>query len=221
MTPCGKQMALTLAAIVVVATPISMVNAVTDKSEIPAPEVLSKGTPAAASSGISKDSDSRRTATNKTATEALYWYDGKRKRMLILDTTTLADFGPDPQSPAAQPKLIEQAGGTLAKRKPDIGVSPMFKDSVSGQTAGALPGSIMVKTLRPLDAESIDSLARAFGTRVIRPIGSPTTATNDSYDFWLFEAPAGMPTLELANRIHESGQVSSAAPNWWKPRERK
>ena len=38
---------------------------------------------------------------------------------------------------------------------------------------------------------------------------------------WLLQAPTGLPALQLANRLHDSGHFASAQPNWWAPRIRK
>jgi hypothetical protein len=35
---------------------------------------------------------------------------------------------------------------------------------------------------------------------------------------WLIESPAGMASLEMANRLHASGLFASAQPNWWMKR---
>lgn len=158
--------------------------------------------------------DSSSTKPNVINQETLYWYDGARKRMLTIDTATLADFG-DVTARKAAPQLLDTT--KLAGKSTDqAGVSPMFLDAGSGRTAGALPGGVLVRTKNPVTQDNIDALAAAFDATVSRAIGS---AKGDaSHDFWLLEAPSGTATLELANRIHESGQVKSAAPNWWKPR---
>ncbi len=38
---------------------------------------------------------------------------------------------------------------------------------------------------------------------------------------WLVATPAGLASLDLANRLHESGDFESASPNWWQFRARK
>lgn len=227
--PRLTRIALTLTAGFIVAAPTSMVFAATDKSDIPQPAVLSKEVPAqGATRGLSPaPAGGNADAAGKASENStLYWYDGDRKRMLSLDSDTLADFGSNPKEPATEPRMIDQTTTSQTKaqsgvNESTIGVSPMFKDASSGQYAGALPGGVMVRTLRPMNIDTVMGIARAFGSSVLRPIGSPTGAANGAHDFWLFEAAAGIATLELANRIHESGQVSSAAPNWWKPRQRK
>lgn len=235
MTPALTRITLTIAAAFVLATPINSAVAATDKSDVPQPPMLSKEDPVNSSnSGSSQsptsspsDASGSTGSSEKTAENpSLYWYDGKRKRMLSLDADTLADFGSNPLRPAAKPKLIDQTAATLTKSQAptdqaNAGVSPMFKDASSGQYAGALPGGVMVRTLRPMNIDTVMGIARAFGSSVLRPIGSPAGTADGAHDFWLFEAGAGLAALELANRIHESGQVSSAAPNWWKPRQRK
>ena len=229
-----NQIAPTLTAAVMVLSSAQFVMAETDKSKIPSPPVLTKDDPApkAQSTPGNEQADSTSTeAAKNTASASLYWYDGPHKRMLDVDPRRLADFGNNDQGSAAQPKLIEQTATLTGKDQPANvagkvgtvtreGVSPVFKDASSGQDAGALPGGVMVRTLRPVDAASANAMARAFGSGNVRPIGSPTNQ-DGLHDFWLFETPAGLPALELANRLHESGQVDSAAPNWWKIRQLK
>lgn len=229
MTPRLTRIILTFAATFIAAASINMAVAAADKSEIPQPAILSKEDPTQRAARLSSQPPANSTTgtTEKAAGKSsLYWYDGKRKRMLSLDSDTLADFGSNPQRPAAKPKMIDQTAASISKARlstdqENTGVSPMFKDAASGQYAGALPGGVMVRTLRPMNIDTVMGIARAFGSSVLRPIGSPPGTADSAHDFWLFEADAGLAALELANRIHESGQVSSAAPNWWKPRQRK
>jgi hypothetical protein len=35
---------------------------------------------------------------------------------------------------------------------------------------------------------------------------------------WLVSSAPGLPALELANRLYESGDFLAASPNWWRPR---
>jgi len=218
-------------AIVVIFMATAPVNGViaADKGNIPNPPVLSKDDPAPGSAphtDLTLPLPGAGSSEKATDDRMLYWYDGQRKRMLSIDADTVADFGTGAQSPAAQPRMIKQATTELVKelanpKQAQPGLSPMFDDAASGRAAGALPGGVMVRTLRPLDQESVAGLAGAFGSSVVRAIGAQTAGVGDTHDFWLFDAPAGLPALELANRIHESGQVKSAAPNWWKPRQLK
>ncbi|ODT34671.1 MAG: hypothetical protein ABS55_10885 [Lautropia sp. SCN 70-15] len=60
------------------------------------------------------------------------------------------------------------------------------------------------------EAEGRRQIAAA-GLHALRPIGPDARR-------WLVASPPGMPALELANRLQESGVFESASPNWWKPR---
>ncbi|MFK7964431.1 MAG: hypothetical protein AB8C46_10760 [Burkholderiaceae bacterium] len=222
-----KQIASTIAAAAMIFGSCQVVMAATDKSNIPNPPMLSKDNPAPKAQTRTAPTEAAKNAVSAS----LYWYDGPHKRMLSVDPNRLADFGNSDQGSAAQPKMIDQAAALTGKDQSASamgnadattreGVSPVFQDASSGQDAGALPGGVMVRTLRPLDAASANAMARAFGSSTVRPIGSPMSQ-DGLHDFWLFETPAGLPALELANRLHESGQVDSAAPNWWKTRQLK
>ncbi len=185
-------------------------------AQVPLDEVPVLSKPA----GVAKDNEtttpgapaSTRKTTGRPSTSA-YWYDGSRKRLLTIDPAQVADFGNGALAGAA-PEIT--AAGTLAtKAKPEQHVSPLLRDASTGKLAGALPGGVLVRLNRAVDQQQADALAAAFGAHVDHPVGAPESG---GYLLWLFTAPAGLASLELANRIHESGQVHSAAPNWWKPR---
>lgn len=150
------------------------------------------------------------TNTNQITT---YWYDGSRKRMLTIDRSSIADFG-SLTKPKSAPE-ITTSEILSSKAKSDSRTSPMLRNAQSGQLAGALAGGVLVRMTRAVEAEDAQAMAKAFGATVKHPLG---TATSVGHELWLFDSPAGLASLELANRIHESGQVKSAAPNWWKPR---
>ena len=40
----------------------------------------------------------------------------------------------------------------------------------------------------------------------------------DGSGLWLVGSEPGLPSLDLANRLYESGDFAVAAPNWWQPR---
>ncbi len=150
-------------------------------------------------------------STHQTKSEALYWYDGQRRRQVVTDSSRVAHFGTDRQAGGA-PALID--ADSSAAKSAGINVSPVLLDANSGRLAGALPGGVMMHTRMSLTPAQAQRLAESFGASSVRPIGASGT-------LWRVDAPTGLASLELANRIHESGQVEQASPDWWRPRQLK
>lgn len=198
-----------LAVVVSAALPIAAAqNTTADRTSLP---VLSKpagGAGAAASVGAK--------SVNGPST---YWYDGQRKRALRTDPQRIADFGSAP-APRSRPEL--RSVDKTPSKEANGRQSPLFIDAASGRLTGALPGGIVVQTLAPIDTEQATRLASRFGAALRTPVGEPASGARGEagarYRQWVFDAPAGVASLELANTIHESGAVAAAAPDWWKPR---
>jgi hypothetical protein len=125
---------------------------------------------------------------------ALGWYDGDRWRPLTRVPHRVVDFTPRPgdRVPVIEP-------GT-----PDTLRSPVLRDE-SGRLR-ALPGGVLVQLRRPLPPEQAQALLQGAGL-------APTRAINDT--LWLVDSPLGLASLQLANRLHRSGQFASAQPSWW------
>ena len=157
-------------------------------------------------------------AAPATAEGPLYWYDGGQRQALRLDGTQVADFrlaAKDALRPAGD---VEKSGSDTL---PD-GVSPVLRNvGAAPGDARALPGGVIV-TLQAPPAGS-DVAARESSARgLLQRHGlAPVRALDADQRIWLVEAPAGLASLELANRLHESGGFESAEPNWWRPRARK
>ncbi len=149
-----------------------------------------------------------------------YWYDGTTRRPLYLDDSQRAEFGDGTATKSA----VLKSGGVPAKaagsgpqaKDTTTGlqrVSPVFRDQPGGAER-ALPGGIIVTLRQAMPADQARTLLEAQGLQPVRPIGDGST-------MWLVAADPGLPSLELANRLHESGVFQSAAPNWWQHRARK
>lgn len=139
-----------------------------------------------------------------------YWDETGRQRALRVDPAWIADFGSRPAAaPGKERSLLKRSiGGEKALESLPGGVSPVFRDE--GGAPLALGGGVIVR-LR--DADRPDARARlaAAGLMPVRQIDPEGRA-------WLVESPPGLPSLELANQLHESGRFESATPNWWRPR---
>jgi len=143
------------------------------------------------------------------------WLDNGRRRTLRVDPDWVVDFRDSKPRLERRDAPASRAGtgagtgaGTEKAAPPPAGISPVLRDE-SG-AARALPGGVIVR-LRDADlADPRKALADA-GVDALRPI-DPEERT------WLVASPAGLETLDLANRLNESGRFESVTPNWWRPR---
>jgi len=139
-----------------------------------------------------------------------YWYDGGRRRGLLVDDDLRADFGSGKAIPADR-----QARGGKALDAPTgpeaADGSPVFRDADSPAIKRALPGGVIITTHGSTDARALDRLLAPLGLAVSRQLDAGGTR-------WLVETPPGVASLELANRLHESGDFAAVAPNWWRER---
>jgi len=125
------------------------------------------------------------------------WTEGGRWHRLTLVPGMVADFTP----------RVGERSTTLRSGEPDALSSPVFRDE-SGRLR-ALPGGVVVTLKSALSEAASQALFRQQGVQASRRL-SPTV--------WLIEAPAGLPSLALANRLETSGDFASAQPNWWMER---
>lgn len=169
---------------------------------------------------------------SKNASPSHVVNEGGVERALWLDTGRVAAFGKagrdQPEIRAAQPgELVEsgrigtadaKSGLTIEQATPAASgpvtspaqVSPVFLDA-SGR-ARALPGGVIVALKQALpDAQALEQL-QAAGLTPLRRIGER---------MWLVESPAGIESLNLANRLHAQGRFDFVQPDWWHPRTTK
>jgi hypothetical protein len=135
-----------------------------------------------------------------------YWYDGPQRRPLWADPSLLADFGVRSAEKALVLKPPALAKGDAALH------SPVFRDGGNGATPPrALPGGVVVRFDPALSAEQRAALIERHRLEVVRAIGGTGNVL-------LVRSAPGLPALELANRLYESGDFLAASPNWWRPR---
>lgn len=78
----------------------------------------------------------------------------------------------------------------------------------------ALPGNIIVRLDPNWSSAQVDAWLASQG---LTKIGQLPMANN----LLVLSAPPGLASLELANRLQESGTVISAQPDWWQQVERR
>ncbi len=133
----------------------------------------------------------------------LYYYDGGVKRALVVDSQQWANV--------KSGKSVElQSMSTNEKSGKSFSGSPVFRLGETGSPM-ALPGGIIVK---PKSGDTTaEAKLKAKGYEIERAIGDSGAL--------LVKSPEGMSSLELANKLHESGDFESASPNWWRERRKK
>lgn len=149
--------------------------------------------------------------TTPPATAAAhYWYDGDRRRALLVDEGLRVDFAQGKAVLAERPARTDKALDSTTAADAPAG-SPVFRDADSPAVKRALPGGVILTTRGPTDRASLDRLLAPRGLAVARQLDADGTR-------WLVESPPGVAGLELANQLHESGDFAAAAPNWWRER---
>jgi hypothetical protein len=160
-------------------------------------------------------------SANSSFAAELYYYDGAVKRPLTVDSQLwAANQGDEPaskgavtlRSSTASEKSVASAVSTEQQRATlrSTKGSPVFRSGTSG-AAMALPGGVIL-TPKTDDPDMVDKL-RAKGLIVERAIGGTGA--------YLVQSESGLSALELANRLHESGEYAHVSPNWWRERQKK
>ena len=181
---------------------------------------------------------------SRSEASSLVAVDGSNGQSLWIDITRVVQFPPageagNPVLRAAQPgeavlpgKPVQadragKAAGTAApnstslKTSPNIPpssptvasaprVSPVFVDA--GGNPRALAGGVIVSLKEALASEQARARLEGAGLTPVRQIGER---------MWLVESPVGVASLELANRLADTGQFEFVQPNWWQPRTTK
>lgn len=149
-------------------------------------------------------------ASSASKDSTLYWYDGDTRRELRIDASNLARFGAQAKSARAADVIVP---AEFARK--DVGpsetVSPLLRDEAGRPRA--LPGGVIVTLPADMTEQEARQQLEALGVQPLRAIGAGTR-------MWLVAAEPGLASLQLANRLHETGRVS-AQPNWWQPRAKK
>lgn len=129
-------------------------------------------------------------ATSTLCAAPLYYYNGTSRQVI---------------TPVDTPSTIATRSAVAP-----AAVTPLFRegDSPAGRLMG-LPGGIIVQFHPHWSVTQIAQWLTAHGL----PLGERLAIQGHWYSI---PTPAGMIALETANQLHESGDVISATPNWWK-----
>ena len=151
-----------------------------------------------------------------------HYYDGDQLRTITLDARWVADVNAANSQQQARGAGASGAAGAPAHlitlRPADAPVpkqasgatSPVYREggSLAGR-AMALPGGVVVK----LNPNWSDPQARAWAAAKGLTVEQRLNILGNWY---VLQTAPGQAALELANALHQSGEVLSATPNWWK-----
>lgn len=171
--------------------------------------------------------------TPMTTAAPLYTYDGDVKRTLWTNPALLVEFAPDRTRKATllssgsvvgEPReehrgvrlwpLASVADPDRLARSSNLALgseafSPVLHTAnAAGTPKRALPGGVLVTLADDWSAAQIAAWLAGHDLTVERELPTGNNA-------FLVASPAGLASLELANRLFESGEVVAASPNWW------
>jgi len=162
------------------------------------------------------------------------WYDGDQKRTVWLNPRLVAEFGSNSKSQSAL-KMAYSSAEEIPARHGSIRLwrlantvaakaairnlksspanstySPVLHDgpSSSGRMR-ALPGNIIVHLDPSWGQDLIDGWLSQNKLEVVKKL-------NIGPNIFVIETAPGLAALELANRLHDAGEVVAAYPDWWK-----
>ncbi len=158
------------------------------------------------------------------------WYDGNQKRSVWLNPELLAEFrsttpatnqsNTEPSSKKANTtptfiRFLAVKSSATALKSTDQHLSPVFHTTASlSGTKKALPGNVIVQMKPDWTIDQIHTWFQQQNVTVIQPL---TFAPNA----FLIQSNAGLESLNLANRLYETGDVVLASPNWWQERAKR
>jgi len=138
-----------------------------------------------------------------------YWYDGDQRRALWAEGSVVADFAARSAEKSRVLKPAALVKGASASE------SPVFRDAkASGSATRALPGGVIVRFRPSMPEEQRRQLIATHRLEPVRELG-------EGSGLWLMHGAPGLASLDLANRLYESGDFAAASPNWWQPRRLK
>jgi len=175
-------------------------------------------------------------AKGKNASAALSspyaWYDADGEHTAWLNPALIAEFSTRPASESAVARTHPAALTELASRgvariwrldgegaervlqaaravDPAGKFSPVFSDGATDDSRKrALPGGVIVTFQSTWTEPQVRAWAAAQGLSVANKLAIGPSV-------YVLNTAPGFAALETANRIHRSGEVVSAEPNWW------
>lgn len=151
---------------------------------------------------------------------SLYYYNGSNQQRITPEPSRSAEFAPYGQTSAARSAVAVDSWKFITMRPVIAGAnalsngstrtSPVFRegDSPAGRLM-ALPGGVIVQFQPTWSDAQVSNWVATKALVVDQRLGIRG-------NWYVIRTAAGQASLDLANAIHESGEVVSASPNWWK-----
>lgn len=156
-------------------------------------------------------------AQQKITSKPYIWYDGGKPRQIWLDNSLVADLGKRGAANASAAaskesvRILNRAEKLGQEALQNSTTAEVFRDSPNGPVR-TLPGNVIVRLDAGWTREQVD----AWLVSNALPQGRRLSANSNLY---VIPSPPGLASLELANRLQESGGVVWAQPDWWQPVE--
>lgn len=165
-------------------------------------------------------------------TRSFTYFDGESERTVWLSNELVAELAPSDEGRArvlqfdgaAQAQPQQQTAVRLWRVRAQRGVdeasreltrdalrfSPVVHESASSTSPrGALPGGAVATFPAAWNRARIDAWLAAYGTRVVEPVVAEA-------NMFLVASAPGLAAIELANRLHTSGEIVACTPNFWR-----
>jgi len=170
-----------------------------------------------------------------TVQQPYVWYDGDRERTVWLNPQLVVEFNPSDESRSAfktadsSAEEIPSKQGSLRLWKLSENVtarttiqslksmhanaksrySPVLQDGPSNSgRMRALPGNIIIHLDPSWEQATVDNWLDKNKLEVVRKL-------NIGPNIFVVKTDSGLVSLEIANKLHESGEVVAAYPDWW------
>jgi hypothetical protein len=174
-------------------------------------------------------------AAGKSAklTQSYKWYDGNREHKVWLNPQLVAEFNPEPEGeksvksayPSAkimtakhkQPGIrlwqLDNSSGTAPRnikaRHPHGKYSAVLHDGPSSDSRmRALPGNIIVTFDPKWDEKAVNNWLKAHKLEALKKL-------DIGPNVYVIKTGPGLEALDVANALHQLGEVKAAFPDWW------
>lgn len=149
-------------------------------------------------------------ASNKDG--AYTWYDGGVPRTVWIDKSHVAELPDNNAGPREGIRIVPADEARSRDATERSNTVPVFRDGPTGGRIRTIPGNIIVQLNPEWNAAQVAQWLRA---------NALTEVHRMSNNFLVIASPPGLPSLELANRLQESGTVVYAQPDWWEQTRRR
>ncbi|NOX76158.1 MAG: hypothetical protein GXP17_05985 [Gammaproteobacteria bacterium] len=178
---------------------------------------------------------SKSAKTKQTTLQQTYvWHDGDRERTVWLNPQLVAEFDSNAKSQSALKAAYSSAVEVSAKRgsirlwrlnnnvKAKTAIRGLKSNSMTGKfspvlhdgpsSSGrmrSLPGNIIVHLDPSWEQDLIDGWLIQNNLEIVRKL-------NIGPNIFVIKTESGLAALEMANSLHDAGEVVAAYPDWWK-----